>query len=69
MRFEAPSYKKYVAAYAGKLGGRLLAVSATDGAKLADHKLNAAPVWDSMAIASERLYISLADGTVQCFGQ
>jgi len=64
-----PSYKNYVAAYNGELGGRLFAVSATDGTKLAEYKLNAAPVWDSIAIANGQLYISLADGTVQCLGQ
>ncbi len=69
MKFDDPSYKNYVAAYNGKLGGRLLAVSATDGRKLAEYKLNAAPVWDSIAIANRQLYIGLADGTVQCLGQ
>ena len=69
MKFNDPSYKNYVAAYNGKLGGRLLAISVTDGTKLAEYKLNAAPVWDSIAIANEQLYISLADGTVQCLGQ
>jgi len=69
MKFEDPSYKNYVAAYNGERGGRLLAVSATDGKKLAQYKLNAAPVWDGIAIANGQLYISLADGTVQCFGQ
>ncbi len=69
MKFDDPSYKNYVAAYNGQLGGRLLAVSATDGRKLAEYKLNAAPVWDSIAIANRQLYISLSDGTVQCLGQ
>ena len=69
MKFDDPSYKNYVAAYNGKLGGRLLAISATDGTKLAEYQLGAAPVWDSIAIADGQLYISLADGTVQCLGQ
>jgi outer membrane protein assembly factor BamB len=69
MKFDDPSYKNYVAAYNGELGGRLLAVSATDGKQLAEYKLSAAPVWDSIAIAHGQLYISLADGTVQCLGQ
>jgi outer membrane protein assembly factor BamB len=69
MKFNDSSYKNYVAAYNGQLGGRLLAVSATDGKQLAEYKLNAAPVWDSIAVANGRLYISLADGTVQCLGQ
>jgi outer membrane protein assembly factor BamB len=69
MKFDDPSYKNYIAAYNGELGGRLLAVSAIDGKKLAEYKLNAAPVWDGIAIANEQLYIGLADGTVQCLGQ
>jgi outer membrane protein assembly factor BamB len=69
MEFDDPSYKNYVAAYNGELGGRLLAVSATDGKKLAEYKLNAPPVWDSIAVAGRQLYIGLADGTVQCLGQ
>ena len=69
MQFDDPSYKNYVAAYSGQLGGRLLAVSATDGKQMAEYKLNAAPVWDSIAIANGQLYVSLADGTVQCLGK
>jgi outer membrane protein assembly factor BamB len=66
MKFDDPSYKNYIAAYNGELGGRLLAVSATDGKKLAEYKLNASPVWDGIAIANSQLYIGLADGMVQC---
>ncbi|MHC4370559.1 MAG: outer membrane protein assembly factor BamB family protein [Planctomycetota bacterium] len=69
MKFDDPSYGNYVAAYNGELGGRLLSVSATDGEKLAEYELKAAPVWDSIAIANGHLYIALADGTVQCLGQ
>ena len=69
MKFDEPSYRNYVAAYNGELGGRLLAVSATDGTQLAEYQLNAAPVWDGIAIAGGRLYVSLADGTIQCLGQ
>ncbi|MCP4263311.1 MAG: PQQ-binding-like beta-propeller repeat protein [Planctomycetes bacterium] len=69
MKFDDPSYKNYVAAYNGERGGRLLAISATDGKKLGEYKLKAAPVWDSIAIANRHLYIGLADGTVQCLGQ
>jgi len=69
MKFDDPTYRNYVAAYNGQLGGRLLAVSASDGKQLAEYKLNAAPVWDSIAIANKRLYIALEDGTVQCLGQ
>ncbi|MCH8218401.1 MAG: PQQ-binding-like beta-propeller repeat protein, partial [Planctomycetes bacterium] len=43
MKFDDPSYQNYVAAYNGELGGRLFAVSAINGKKLAEYKLNAAP--------------------------
>lgn len=69
MKFDAPSFKNYVAAYSGRLGGRLLAVSATDGTQLAEYKLNAAPAWDSLAVANGHLYICLDDGTVRCMGR
>ncbi len=69
MKFEDPSWEKYAAAYNGKLGGNLLALSATDGKEIASYKLPAAPVWDSISIAQGHLYISLNDGTIQCMGE
>jgi outer membrane protein assembly factor BamB len=69
MKFENPTYENYVAAYNGRLGGRLLAVSANDGKQLAEYELKAAPAWDSIAIAGKQLYIGLEDGTVQCWGR
>ncbi len=69
MKFKDPIWRNYVAAYSGKLGGKLLALSAGDGKEIASYKLPSAPIWDSIAIAQGRLYISLADGTVQCMGQ
>jgi len=69
MKFKDPTWQKYVAAYNGKLGGVLIAVSAVDGKEIAQYTLPAAAVWDSIAIAQGRLYISLTDGTVQCMGE
>jgi len=69
MKLADPSYKTYVDAYTGKLGGRLLAASAADGKQLAEHRLDAAPVWDSIAVANGQVFICLADGTVRCFGR
>ncbi len=60
---------KYEQAYEGKLGGVLWAASAKDGSKLAEYKLDAAPVWDSLAAADGRLYICTADGRIICFGE
>ncbi len=69
MKFDDANYQNYVAAYDGQLGGRLLVVSATDGKPLAGYKLDAAPVWDGVSAANGRVYVSLADGTIRCFGR
>jgi hypothetical protein len=45
-----------------------IAVSASDGKLLAEYGPDAAPVWDGIALANGRLYVALADDTVQCFG-
>jgi outer membrane protein assembly factor BamB len=47
-------------------GALLLAVSASDGKKLAEYPLDSAPTWDGMAAASGRLYLSTMDGKVLC---
>jgi hypothetical protein len=56
------------AAFDGKLGGELWAFAAADGKKLNALKLGAPPVFDGMAAARGRLYLSTADGKVSCFG-
>jgi len=56
------------AAFDGKKGAVLLAFATADGKKLAEHKLGAPPVFDGMAAADGRLYISGVDGKVRCFG-
>jgi len=55
--------------YEGRLGGILWAVSASTGEKLADYKLDAAPAWDSIAVAQGRLYIATQDGNIHCFAE
>ena len=57
------------AAYSGKAGGTLLALSAADGKELARYKLDSAPAWDSISVAGGQLYITLTDGTLQCMGE
>jgi outer membrane protein assembly factor BamB len=52
---------------AGKGGGLLWAVSAIDGKRLAELKLDAVPVWDGMAAADGCLLLALQDGSVCCF--
>lgn len=49
-------------------GGRLLAVSATDGKTTADYELESPPVFDGMCAAKGRLYISTRTGQVVCLG-
>jgi outer membrane protein assembly factor BamB len=56
------------AAFDGHRGGLLWAVAAADGKKLAEYKLDAPPVYDGMAAAGGRLYLSTADGRVVCMG-
>ena len=45
----------------------LWAVSATDGTKKAEYKLQAAPVFDSLAASDGRLYFTTVDGRIVCF--
>ena len=55
-------------AFAGRRGALLYAVSAADGAKLAERKLASMPIFDGMAAARGRLYLSTTDGRVLCLG-
>jgi len=55
-------------AYEGRMGGVLWAASASTGEKVTECKLDAAPVWDGMAVANGQLFISLQDGRVMCVG-
>jgi len=57
-----------VAALTGKMGGRLLAVSAEDGRCLAAYELGGMPTFDGMAAAGGRLYLTTVDGKVLCLG-
>ncbi len=47
----------------------LLAISATDGTELARYQLDCSPIFDGMAVADGRLYLSLENGRVVCFGE
>ena len=55
------------AALGGIKGGLLLVVSASDGKKLAEYKLESIPVWDGMAAANNRLYLATKNGRISCF--
>jgi len=53
-------------AWEGRKGGLLAAFAASSGEKLAQCILPSPPVWDGMAAAPGRLYLSTAAGTVLC---
>jgi outer membrane protein assembly factor BamB len=57
------------AAFEGRAGGSLWTVSPTNGERLADYTLTSPPVYDGMAAANNRLYISTMDGKILCLGQ
>jgi hypothetical protein len=57
------------AAFEGRKGGLLVVASAADGKKLWDQKLDSPPVWDGMAAASGRLFISTLSGHVVCLSR
>jgi hypothetical protein len=57
------------AAWESRAGGVLAAFAADDGEKLAEYALPAPPAWDGLTAANGRLYLSLQDGTMICFGK
>jgi len=56
-----------MAAFEGRAGAVLRAVSAADGATLAEQRLDAPPVFDGLIAAGGRLYLAATDGKVSCF--
>ena len=54
------------AAFEGRKGGVLRAVSVGDGGKLAEYPLDSPPVHDGLVAAGGRLYLSALDGHVVC---
>lgn len=55
------------AAYDGRRGGMMWAVSAEDGSRLAEYRLDAPPVYDGVAAANRRLFVSTVDGKLTCY--
>ena len=55
------------ATWRGKQGALLWVVSAEDGKRLAEYRLDAVPVWDGMSVAGGKLFISLQNGTLMCW--
>ena len=56
------------AAFEGRRGALLVAVSPSDGQKLAAYRLDSMPRFDGMIAAGGRLYLTTADGKVLCLG-
>ncbi|MDP6524051.1 MAG: PQQ-binding-like beta-propeller repeat protein [Kiritimatiellia bacterium] len=61
------SATEQVAALKGERGALLQAVSTKDGKAITELKLESAPVFDGMAAAEGKLFISMLDGTVSCY--
>ena len=55
------------AAFEGRKGARLVALSTGDGKKLAETELGCPPVFDGLIAAGGRLFVSLTDGSIACF--
>jgi hypothetical protein len=53
----------------GKPTGFLQVVSAADGKKLAEFTLDAPPTFDGLAVAQGKVFVSLQDGNVVCYGK
>jgi hypothetical protein len=61
-----PKLQEQAAALRGAKGALLWLVSAGDGRSVAEYKLDSPPMFDGMAVANGRLYISTIDGSVAC---
>ncbi len=55
-------------AWRGRRGGSLWAVSTEDGSRVASIDLEAPPVFDGMIAAGNKLFLSLMNGRIICFG-
>jgi len=58
-----------VAALRGEKGALLWIASTVDGKKVAQYRLDSPPVFDGMAAANRKLYVTTLDGHVQCLGR
>jgi hypothetical protein len=54
--------------FEGRKGALMWAVNKADGKKLAEYKLESPPVFDGMAAANGRLYVSMKNGSILCLG-
>jgi hypothetical protein len=56
-------------AFEGRKGAHLWVISVSSGNKIAEYKLDTPPVFDGMAAAEERLYLSTIDNYIYCYGK
>ena len=54
------------AAYEGRMGGSVWVCSAKDGSQISEYKLDSPAVWDGLAAANGKLFLSAVDGSVSC---
>ncbi|MBT4818559.1 MAG: PQQ-binding-like beta-propeller repeat protein, partial [Lentisphaerae bacterium] len=57
------------ASYAGERGGIVWLLNRSNGEKLQEIRLDAAPTWDGIAIAHGNYFICLKDGSVVCYSE
>jgi len=57
------------AAFEGRRGARLVAVSAKDGTRLAEYPLDVPPAFDGLIAARGRLLMAMEDGSLICMGE
>jgi hypothetical protein len=55
------------AAFEGRMGGSLWAVSTTDGRKMAEYQIKSPPVFDGLIAAQKKLFLTTTDGCVSCW--
>jgi hypothetical protein len=56
-------------AFEDRKGGAVEIYRAADGEKTGDYKLGSTPVYDGLAAANGRLFLTLRDGTVLCLAK
>jgi len=56
-------------AFENRKGGVLMILNRKDGKVLQELKLDSAPVYDGMAVANGKLFLSLKNGRLACFGE
>jgi len=61
--------RRQAEALAGRHGGQLWVMAKADGKLLRRYALNTIPVFDGLAVAEGRLYLTTVNGRVLCFGK